>query len=428
MKIAEMHEKRKALMSERDSILASSEMTVEQESRGHEVANELQKIDGEIRAAQLRERFASYNAMEKAVSEGQKRDNDWTASTEYRDQFVSWARGGREPERREVNTGSSSGVLIPKVYQDGISKYLDANTVVRNLADLRTGVKGYTTLRYNTLESAAYTGAWATNDQQTSSGLTAAVSIDPGWAEVPIPPIACLPYTQISRQSILQSDFDIEAEIIDTLQRQLAKNLESGYVAGPGTAGTATTNPATANGPYGLFKVNANVAIQTATFAVGAATRAKAITAGATLANLTAMRYSALPASAWGSAAWVMPQDFYAAVAGITVNSVPLFVPSADKGVVNAAPFTLMGLPVYVTEYSPSFSATASTGVNCVCVLGNIRDAFSIREWGGMTLMRDEISQASSARIRFYGMAFANSAFTRVKNVVQLQVTNPAAA
>jgi HK97 family phage major capsid protein len=424
MKIAEMHEKRKALMSERDSILASSEMTVEQESRGHEVANELQKMDGEIRAAQLRERFASYNAMEKAVSEGQKRDNDWTASTEYRDQFVAWARGGREPERREVNGGSSSGVLIPKVYQDGISKYLDANTVVRNLADLRTGVKGYTTLRYNNLQSAGYTGAWATNDQQTGGNLTAAVSIDPGWTEVPIVPIACLPYTQISRQSILQSDFDLEAEIIDTLQRQLAKNLEAGYVGGPGVAGTSTSNPATTNGPYGLFKVNANTNITAATAASGTATRTKAIAAGATLANLTEMRYSKLPASAWGGAAWVMPQDFYAAVAAITVNSVPLFVPSADKGVVGAAPFTLMGLPVYVTEYTPTFDTTATTGVNTVCVLGNIQEAFSVREWTGMSIMRDEISQASSARIRFYGMQFANSAYTRVKNVVQLQVTN----
>lgn len=87
MKVSELHAKRKSLIAERDALLAVDTMTVEQESRGHEVANEIQHIDGEIRSAQLRERFASYTAMEKAVGESQKRNTDWVASTEYRDQF-----------------------------------------------------------------------------------------------------------------------------------------------------------------------------------------------------------------------------------------------------------------------------------------------------------------------------------------------------
>jgi HK97 family phage major capsid protein len=418
MKVSEMHERRKALLAERDSILAASEMTVEQEARGHEVANELTKLDGEIRAAQLRERFASYSAMEKTVNESRERNTDWIGTTEYRDQFLGWCRGGRAPESREINTGSSSGVLIPKIYQDGILKYLDANTVVRNLADLRTGVKGYQVLRYNTLETAGYTGAWAVNDQ---TATTAAVSIDPGFAEVPIDPIACLPYTQVSKQSIVQSDFDLEAEVMDNLQRQLAKNLEWGYVGGPGSSSTTAT-PGTSNGPTGIFKVDANVHIQAATS--GGTTRAAAVTAGATLANLRDMRYSKLPAAYWGSAAWIFPQDVYAAIAALTVNNVPLFIPSADAVGQAGAGFTLMGLPVYVTEYLPAHVATATSGKNVVAVLGNVRDAFSIREWGGMSMMRDEISQATSARVRFYGMAFANSKVTRAKAMVQLQVTN----
>jgi HK97 family phage major capsid protein len=419
MKVSEMHERRKALLAERDSILAASEMTVEQEARGHEVANELTKLDGEIRAAQLRERFASYSAMEKTVNESRERNTDWIATAEYRDQFLGWCRGGRTPECREINTGSSSGVLIPKIYQDGILKYLSANTVVRNLADLRTGVKGYQVLRYNTLETAGYTGAWAVNDQTST---TAAVSIDPGFAEVPLDPIACLPYTQVSKQSIVQSDFDLEAEVMDNLQRQLAKNLEWGYVGGPGASNSTTAPIGTTNGPTGIFKVDANVNITTATSA--GTTRAAAITAGATVANLRDMRYSKLPAAYWGSAAWIMPQDFYAAVAAITVNGVPLFTPSADAVGQAGAGFTLLGLPVYVTEYLPTHVSTATSGKNCVAVLGNVRDSFSIREWGGMSMMRDEISQATSARVRFYGMAFANSKVTRAKAMVQLQVTN----
>jgi HK97 family phage major capsid protein len=140
------------------------------------------------------------------------------------------------------------------------------------------------------------------------------------------------------------------------------------------------------------------------------------------------MRYNKLPAAYWGSACWIIPQDAYASIAALTANQVPLFIPSADYSVSiqNAAPFTLFGLPVYVTEYLPTHDSTASTGKNVVAVLGSVQDAFSIREWGGMTMLRDEISAASSARIKFYAMAFANSVFTRSKALVQLQVTNAA--
>ena len=416
MKVSELHAKRKSLIAERDALLAVDNMTVEQEARGHEVANEIQSIDGEIRSAQLRERFASYSAMEKAVGESQKRNSDWVASTEYRDQFMSWMRGGTAPEQRAIDSGSSSGVLVPKIYEEGILKYLDANTVVRNLADLRTGVKGYTTVRFNTLASADFTGSWAVRD---TTNTTAAVEVDPGFAEVPFVPVACLPYTQVSKQAIVQSNFDLEAEIMENLQRQLAKNLESGYVCGPG-ANTITSTPGTSNGPSGIFKNNTNTNRVTATST--GTTRALSITAGITTANLLKMRYEALPASNWANAAWIMPQDVYAAASSILANNVPLFTPSVDRAISTAAGFTLFGLPVYVTEYTRV--STAAAGVNVLAVLGNIRDSFSIREWGGMTLMRDEISQAASARVRFWGTMFAQSDHTRVKSLVQLAVTN----
>ena len=407
MKIAEMIEQRKALHSERDALVAVESMTAEQEARGHQLANELQQLEGQIRAAQIRERFASNAAMERSFEKSEERATEQRASKQYREQFIGWIRGGAAPELREVNTGSSSGVLVPKMYEDGIMKYLDANTVVRNLADLKTGVKGYPTVRWNTLETNAYTSAWT----QIDTSSTAAVNIDPGFTEQAIAPWPLGPVTTVSRQSLVQSDFDLEAEIVDHLQRQLAKNLEWGYVGGSGS-----------NAPTGIFKVDTNAQKTTATST--GTTRALAITAGATIAKLTDMRYTQLPAAYWGSAAWIMPQDFYAAVAGITVNNVPVFVPSADKNIQGAAPFTLMGLPVYVTEYLPAHVATATTGKNVVAVLGNIRDSFSIREWGGMTMYRDELTAASSARIKFGAWMFANSVVTRAKALVQLQVSN----
>jgi len=406
MKQAEIIERRKFIETEVNGILANDQITAEQEARASELLDELKDLNQKRSAAELREKFASHAATSKVVAEKREQAIEWRSSPEYREQFLGYLKGGRAPEQREIISTASSSVLIPKIYEDGILKYLDANTVVRNLADLRTGVQGYPTLRYNSLATADYTSAWT----QPDTGTTARTSIDPAFIEVPISPVPCIPFTQVSQQLIRQANFDVEAEVMDSLQRQLAKNLEWGYVGGSGT-----------NAPTGIFTVNANVNITTATSA--GTTRALAI-AQVTIAKLSEMRYSKLPAAYWGSAAWILPQDVYATIAGILVNNVPVFIPSADATNTQAAPFTLMGLPVYVTEYLPAHVATATTGKNVVAVLGNISEGFSVREWGGVGMIRDEITAASSARVIFQGMAFANSAFTRVKSLVQLQVTN----
>ena len=415
MKLSEMFETRKALVTERDSILAQDSMSVEVEARGHEVANELGKLDAEIRAAQVRERFASSSAIENLGKKTEERSMDIRASKKYEEQFVNYLRTGQMPEQRELISTASSSILIPKVYQDAVLKYLDANSIMRNIADLRTGVQGYQTLRFSTLKTADYTSAWT----QADTGTVATTAADPLFKEVPLAPVPCLPKTEVSQQLILQSDagFNVEMEVIDHLQRQLLKNLEWGYIGGTGT-----------NAPTGIFTVKASTGVTTdiniTTATSTGTTRALAITAGATVAKLSEMRYTKLPAAYWGSASWILPQDTYAAIAGLLVNNVPIFVPSADAALVGAAPFTLMGLPVYITEYLPAHVATGSTGKNCIAVLGNISESFAIREWGGMSITRDEFSLSGTARIRYQGMQFANSDFTRVNALVQLQVTN----
>lgn len=416
MKLSEMYEQRTALVAERDALVASDTITVEQEARGLELANQLDVLNGQIKAAQLRERFATSAAVQGMDKASEERATEQRATTKYRDQFIAYMRGsGPAPELREINTGSSSGVLIPKVYEDGILKYLMVNTVVRNLADIRTGVQGYPTLRWNSALPADYTSAWT----QTDTNTTAATSYDPPFVEQAIAPYPCLPYTQVSRQSLIQSNFDLEAEVVDALQRQLAKNLEWGYVAGGGSGSSQ---------PTGILTVNANTQITAVTG--GGTTRAASITAGVTVKNLQDMLYNQLPASYWNSSlAWILPQDVYSAISQIpasTGSNTPIFVPSTDfQPLVNRAPGTLFGVPVYVTEFKPTHVTTAgSSNKNCLAVLGSIQDGYSIREWGGMTMIRDEISAASSGRIKFYAMAFANGMFTRAKAMVQLQVAN----
>jgi HK97 family phage major capsid protein len=411
MKLSELFESRKALTAERDSILAQDTMSVEVEARGHEVANELTKVEAEIRSAQLRERFASSSAVENMVKKTEERSLEYRDSKKYEMQFANYMRTGAIPEQRELITTASSSILIPKLYQDAVLKYLSAQSVIRGLGDLRTGVQGYQALRYSTLKTADYTAAWT----QADTGTVAATNSDPLFTEVALAPVLCLPKTEVSHQLIAQSDpgFPVEQEVLSHLQVQLSKNLEWGYIGGTGT-----------NSPKGIFTVNSTTGINITTATSASTTRAAAITAGVTVAKLSEMRYTKLPAAYWGSAAWIMPQDVYAAIAGILVNGVPIFVPSADAALVNAAPFTLMGLPVYVTEYLPAHVATGSTGKNCLVVLGNISEAFAMREWGTMSVTRDEYSLSGTGRIRYQGMMFANSDFTRVNALVQLQVTN----
>lgn len=424
MKLPELFKRKNELEARASTIdteinasLAADKLTAEDEIRISEQLDTLQvlkkdlaEMQERIAASQLRERAAALKMVEtgsKDRSVAEERSMEWRSSVQYRDQWLGYMKGGPAPEQRELISTASSSILIPKVYEEGILKYLSANTVVRNLADIRTGVQGYPALRYNSLATADYTSAWT----QADTGTVATTAIDPAFVEVPLAPVPCLPKTEVSQQLIRQANFDIEAEVIDNLQRQMARNLEWGYVGGSGT-----------NAPTGIFTVNANVNITTATST--GTSRALAVTAGVTLAKLTEMRYTKLPAAYWNSAAWILPQDAYAALAGLTANNVPLFVPSSDAGMKTGSQFTLLGLPVFVTEYLPAHVSTASTGKNVVAVLGNISDGFSIREWGGISMIRDELSLSGTARVRFQGMMFANSAFTRVKSLVQLQVTN----
>jgi HK97 family phage major capsid protein len=285
---------------------------------------------------------------------------------------------------------ATNSVLIPKLYTDAMAHYAQVSTVARQLVDYKSGVQGYQTLRYNTLFSTdAIANAWTVSDV----GTQASTEINPVFAEVPLAPAACLPFTTVSKQLLLQSNFDLEAEVVDNLNRQFVRNAEWGLIAGGGSTGT---NGSTLNQPTGLFTVQTGCTIATATST--GTTRALALTAACTVPNLTAMRYTSLPASYWGTASWLMSQDVYAKIANLTINGVPVFIPSADAVGQAGAGFTLMGLPVYVTEFLPTHVSTATTGKNTIISLGNHNEGYSAREWAGATIMRDDLSLAELPR------------------------------
>jgi HK97 family phage major capsid protein len=174
-----------------------------------------------------------------------------------------------------------------------------------------------------------------------------------------------------------------------------------------------------------MFTVQTGTNITTATSA--STTRAAAVTAGATVDKLMDMRYTQLPAAYWGSSAWIIAKDVYAKIADIRAatsgSNVPIFVPSSDAGLTQGASGFLLGLPVYVTDFLPTH-ASGAAAKNVLALCGNFREAYAIREWEGMTMRRDDLTAANSARIVFRGFGWGNAAFTRAKAMVQLQVTN----
>lgn len=412
-KKAELVEQREKLQNELNGILANDSLTAEQEARGSELMDvleplkrDIEDIQAKLHSSQLRERFASFAAMESAVAEGQKRNQEWTATTEYRDQWIDWCRGGRAPETRDITTSSSSGVLVPKIYEAGILRYLDRNTVVRNLADVRTGVKGSVTLRRNDLEvDAAVTAFWTSESSKTAQAYDAA------HTEINLNPVGGLPKSELTQWVVRQSDFDIEAEVISHLQRMIARGLESGY-----TVGTGSTQPT------GLF-------LQDAAFKGLGTAYSAAHGSGTgwdnafTVARLTELRYKTLAAEYWTEAVWVMSQDAYYAIASIvsaTSSNVPLFVPSADASIVGAAPMTLMGRPVYIAPYAPGRQTAAVTN-SIPLMFANVNEAFAVREWGGVNMFRDDVT--TPGLVKFQGMVFANSKITRPKAVAALRIT-----
>ena len=423
MKLSELFESRKALTAERDSILAQDSLTVEIEARGHEVANELATVEAEIRSAQMRERFASSSAVEIIAKRDMELGREERDTKKYRDQFVGWLKGGAAPEVRALTTATTPAtlagtIMVPAVYETEILKYLDSQDFMRSLADYRGGVTGYPSLRYNTQTSANYgggTGSWI------AEGSSAIVN-DMALAEVLLPPKLCSPTTQVSQTLLRQANFDVEAEVMMDLQKKLSKNQAFAFMGGTGT-----------NMPTGIFDpATTTTGVRTgASCATNTNLRTQKVTAATssslvTIENLTKMRYETLPAAYWNSptCAWIIPQDVYAAIAGILVNNVPLFTPSADSGITPAAPFQLMGLPVYVTPYIPVNVATAGTTKTVMAVVGDIRESYSIREWAGIGMIRDDITLATTGQVKYTAMSFANANITRGDALVQLRVSN----
>ena len=87
MKQAEIIERRKAIETEVEGILANDQLTAEQEARATELMDELKDLNQKRSAAELRERFAGHAIASKAKAEVRDREDEVRSRPEYKDAF-----------------------------------------------------------------------------------------------------------------------------------------------------------------------------------------------------------------------------------------------------------------------------------------------------------------------------------------------------
>lgn len=379
IQVAELHEQRAAAM-ERD--LAALATAPNPSPR----PKPKQKQSHESRAREEAERF-----------------DEARADPEYRNDWENWVRGrGPEPElRTDTLTTTGSGILIPKLYEDSILKYVDASSILRGKADFKGGIRGNPTWRVNTRVGSDYSNNW------TTEALPAATSVNPTFVEVNAPPMTGIASTTVSTAAMVTSDFDIEGEVIDDLMRDAAACLEWSYSVGTGSGM-----------PTGMFLTNTDTAQLQVTAAHGSGT---GWDGHFTFVNLNKLRYKQLAPQYWNGAEWYMSQDaFYQISTLLDQNSRPLFNQDSNSGITKSvAGVTLMGAPVNVCAFAPARQTAASVSVPVV--FGNLKEAFRIREWAGFGMLRDPLT--TLGRVKFTLQPFANSKYVRPKAVTQFRVT-----
>jgi HK97 family phage major capsid protein len=80
----------------------------------------------------------------------------------------------------------------------------------------------------------------------------------------------------------------------------------------------------------------------------------------------------------------------------------------------------LMGRPVYIAPYAPGRQTAAVTN-SVPLMFANVGEAFAIREWGGISMFRDDVT--TPGLVKFQGMVFVNSKVVRPKAVAALKIT-----
>lgn len=337
MKNNDKRETRAALWAELQSIVEhDGELTAEMANNFDRIEAEIRDLDAGIRADSVRERFermsaeparpvSAPGARARAV---ENRDDDWGATLRY------WRSGGRDMsglQRRDLNTSDDSAV-VPSDLAAEVVRLMGAAAGARQavrvtMAPTDARIPIVATRVAITGETAEGTAADETEPVFSVGDFT---TDKKGFA-----------VTELTDEVLQDARIDLVSEVTLQHAEELGRFWSSTYCNGLSTHTDA------------IFENGVSAVTNQKT-----AASASAVTA----AELIQMRYDDLPAQYWnsfGPLSWVMGQDTYAAILGLTdTTGRPLFQPYADSTMSQAIPGTLLGLPVNIDAGAPAFATT----------------------------------------------------------------------
>lgn len=367
-----MRETRAKLQNELQQIAEhSGEITADMADRFDALEADIRELDGKIRDADIRGRFDSIKAepTSKRVAPGAGIEttdggDTWGAFLPY------WRSGGRAAiEGRILNTVNDAAAVPTIVQQEMARKFGEVSGAIQAVrrsaldsksrvvkVDSRVGVTGITS------EGGAFTPTeptFADVDFSTDQMATAT--------------------SEISFQMLADASPDMISEIMLQHAEELGR-FWSDKICNGLTVGTSQSD--------GLFD---------ATF-TGVNTKTAASASAITAAELTELRYDTLPAEYWsgyGDLGWVMNQDTFAHILGLTdtANGRPLLQPFADSTLAAGFGMTLLGLPVYLDNNAPAFAD--GTGTTVVALVARNAYRFIERTPGLVSRVNDQAQQSS---------------------------------
>lgn len=340
-------ETRAALWAELQSIAEhDGELTPQMADDFDRIEGEIRTLDAGIRADAVRERFASMSTEPAAPAIAapgspstpvENRDADgWDAALRY------WRSGGRDMSAihtRSLNTVEDTAV-VPDDLQAEVVRLMGAAQGARQAVRV---TQAPTDARVPVVSTRVSVTAFSPETDEADA-------TEPTFSEADFSTDAkAFAKTELSDEILQDARIDLVSEVTLQHAEELGRLWSHTYCNGSGSNTDAIFN-----------------ASQTGINTVTAAS-ATAITAQ----ELIDMRYGAdgLPAQYWtsmGPLSWIMGQDTYAAILGLTDgNDRPLFQAAAMSTMSQAIPGTLLGLPVHIDAGAPAL-ATGNTTVALV--------------------------------------------------------------
>ena len=284
---------------------------------------------------------------------------------------------GLEPENRSTNTNFGSGASIPTLMENAVIQAMYQEGVIRKISNVQTIDSKRTIAVESTLPTS----------QITYEVAAIAPILQAFGTQIAINPIKFTCASQLSQEfiedAIGQNGIgSAVAWISANIGKSLTRKMESYYATGSGVALTASAGQPQGIALIGNTFTNNNVSATATGSHVGPT--------GDELVDT----YFSLGAQYRPGAVWLMHDTILKSIRKLKETSTSnqyLFKVDVTGDLREGVSGTLLGQPLFVSEWMPTLGLTAST-INCV--FGDFKNYFGIYDRKGMETMIDPYSSA----------------------------------